>query len=80
MKEREERRKKDREAGSEVVRMKDISENQKIRMKDRKKGKQLRQVMKFKLVDLVKDGTHQSNQCDDYNGAALLPPSLPIVG
>ena len=42
MKEREERRKKDREAGSEVVRMEDISENWKIRMKDRKKGKQLR--------------------------------------
>ena len=37
--------KKDREAGREVVRMKDISEkwkNWKIRMKHRKKGRQLR--------------------------------------
>ena len=74
---REKKEKKDRQVGREVVTMKDISENWKIRMKHRKKGNQLRQLMNFKLVDLVKDDTHKSNQCDDNNGAALLPSSLP---
>ena len=48
-------------------------------MKYPKKGNQLRQVMKFKLVDLVKDDTHKSNQCDNNNGAALLSPFLPPI-